>query len=354
MKSAFRIAIAVAIILAVAGLLVWAYRAGRSEQAAEAERDAPLEAPSRAIQEAGKTVLTFDEQAQHANGIAVTVLRADRRSAEVQANGVVLQLQPLLDLKASTNSAKTEMAKARAAAQASQAEYKRLLGLNQSSQNVSEKAVEAARATSESDAAVLENAEQSLTVLKDSMRLHWGTVITSWLERGSPQFDALLEQNGSLIQVTAPNNASWTAPAQAVVQLPGGAHASARLIASLPQLDPRLQAPGFLYVVSARPPLVPGTNLSFYLPAGPARNGSIVPDSAVVWWQGRAWCYVEESSGKFTRAEVSTANPPPSGWFVSDGRPAGARVVTAGAQTLLSEEFRSQIQPDQTDEAGGH
>ena len=347
MKSAFRFAIAVPIIVAVAGLLVWAYRAGRSEQAAEAERDARLEAPSRATQEAGKTVLTFDEQAQHANGIAVTVLRADRRSAEVLVNGVVLQLQPLLDLKASTNSAKTEIAKARAAVQASQAEYKRLLGLNQSSQNVSEKAVEAARAASESDAAVLENAEQSLTVLRDSMRLHWGTVISNWLEQGSPQFDALLAQNESLIQATATNDAGWAAPAQAIVQLPSGAHALARLIASLPQLDPRLQAPGFLYVVSARPPLVPGTNLSLYLPRGPVRNGSIVPDSAVVWWQGRAWCYVEESPYKFTRVEVSTANPIPLGWFVSGGIPAAARVVTAGAQTLLSEEFRSQIQPDQ-------
>lgn len=347
MKSAFRLVIMVAVALVVAGLLIWAFRAGRSEQAAEEESDTPLEAPSRTTQESGKTVLTFDADAQRANGIMVTALHADRRSPEVEANAVVLQLQPLLDLETGINTANMEIAKAGAASQASQAEYKRLSALNQNGQNVSEKAVEAARAASESDAAVLENARQSLAVLRDSMRLRWGKVISDWLEHGSPQFHALLAQNESLLQVTAANHPGWIAPRQAVVPLPVGIHASARLIASLPQLDPRLQAPGFLYVVSARPPLVPGTNLSLYLPAGPAKNGAIIPNSAVVWWQGRAWSYVEQAPGKFTRAPVSTDNPVAGGWFVSEGIPAGARVVTAGAQTLLSEEFRSQIQPDQ-------
>lgn len=347
MKSAFRFAILAAIALVVAGVLIWAFRAGRSEQAAEDESDAPLEAPSRVAQEAGKTVLTFDADAQRANGIATTVVRADRHSAKVEANGVVLQLQPLLDLQTSVNAANMNIAKARAASQASQAEYKRLSALNQNGQNVSQKSVEAAQAASESDAAVLENAQQSLAVLRDSMRLHWGKVVADWLEKGSPQLHALLAQNESLLQVTAANHPGWIAPRHAVVLLPGGDHGSAHLIASLPQLDPRLQAPGFLYVVSAQPPLVPGTNLSLYLPAGPAKNGEILSNSAVVWWQGAAWCYIEAAPGKFTRAKVPTDNPVAGGWFVSDGIPAGARVVTAGAQTLLSEEFRSQIQPDQ-------
>jgi len=119
------------------------------------------------------------------------------------------------------------------------------------------------------------------------------------------------------------------------------------MISLLPQLDPRLQAPSFLYSVAAHPGLVTGINLPVFLPSGPARRGVIVLYSAVVWWQGRAWCYVEEPPGKFAREEVSTVNPTLNGWFVSDGIAADMRVVTAGAQTLLSEEFRSQIQADQ-------
>lgn len=347
MKSFLRILIVCFMVAGVAGGLVWGFLAGRSEQAAEAENDTPVEAPSRAASEGGKTVLTFDQQAQQANGIAVSTLATDRRSAEVEANGVVLQLQPLLDLKTSYNSAQMDIAKARAAAQASQAEYQRVQQLNQGGQNVSEKSVEAARAAAESDAAVLQNAEQLLAVLKSSLPLHWGAIIARWLEQSSPQLDALLAQRMVLVQVTAVNAAGSTAPAVATAQLPEGAHASAHLISTLPQVDPRLQAPSFLYTVSAHPGLIPGINLSLFLPSGPARNGVIVPYRAVVWWRGRAWCYVEESPGKFTREEVSTANPAPSGWFVSEGIAPGARVVTAGAQTLLSEEFRSQIQADQ-------
>ena len=138
MKSALRILIACVVILGIAGGLVWGFFAGRSELAAEAERDAPIEAPSRISSNGGKTVLSFDEAAQRANGITVTTLAGQDRSTEAQATGAVLQLQPLLDLKISYNTAAMETAKARAAARASEAEYTRLLQLNQAEPNVSE------------------------------------------------------------------------------------------------------------------------------------------------------------------------------------------------------------------------
>jgi len=347
MKSVLRITMIFVVLLGIAGGLLWGFLASRSEQAAEADSDTPIEAASRVTHEGGKTILSFDEQAQRANGIVVAALSADRRAAAAQANGVVLQLQPLLDLKTSYNTAQMDIAKAHAASQASQAEYKRLLGLNQGGENVSEKSVETAQAQAENDTAVLKNAEQSLVVLKDSMLLHWGTTVAGWLQHGSPQLDALLVQRAFLLQVTATSGASQSAPAQAMAQLPGGTHISAQLVGILPQLDPRLQAPSYLYIVSAHPGLIPGMNIPVSLPAGPKRSGVVIPYSAIVWWQGSAWCYIEESQAKFTRVEVPTTNPAPAGWFVSEGFAPGIRVVTAGAQTLLSEEFRSQIQTDE-------
>lgn len=347
MKSILRITIVVLIVLGIGCGLVWGFLAGRSDKTADADSDASIGTPSRVVQEAGKTVLTFDAQAQHENGIALTTLIAERRNAEAQATGVVLQLQPLLDLKTSYNTALTDIAKAGAASQASQAEYKRLVELNRGGQNISEKAVEAAQAAAESDGATLRNAQQSLAVLKDSMQLRWGAAIANWLQQGSPQLGALVAQRLYLLQVTAMGGGTWTPPAYAMVQFPDGAHASAHLVSAIPQLDPRLQAPSFLYTAAAHPGLIPGMNLSVTLPSGPARDSVVVPYSAIVWWQGNAWCYVEEAAGKFTRERVFTGNPAPTGWFVSEGISAGAQVVTKGAQTLLSEEFHSQIQADQ-------
>ncbi|MDE3189000.1 MAG: hypothetical protein KGM96_15935 [Acidobacteriota bacterium] len=355
MKSFLRILIFCLTVGGVAGGLIWGFLTGRTEQAAEAKREAPVEAPSRVTTENGATVLAFDTAAQKANGIVVTQLASVRRRVETQANGVVLQLQPLLDLKTSYNSAQMDIAKARAVAQASQAEYERLQRLNHGDENVAVKTVESAHATAESDTATLQNAEQSLVIIKNSIELRWGATVARWLEQGSPQVDALLAQREYLLQVTSSNPGSGAAPQEALVQYAGGTRGVAHLISILPQLDPRLQMPSWLYIVAARPGLVPGINLPVFLPSGPTRNGIMVPSSAVVWWQGKAWCYVEESSGKFERRAISTSSPMADGWFVSEalipagteGISAGDRVVIAGAQTLISEEFRSQIDTDE-------
>lgn len=347
MKQIARILVFSAVIFAVAGGLIWSFLAGRTEQAAEAQREAPVEAPSRVTTENGRVVLAFDAAAQKANGIVTMVLSPARQQMEYQATGVVMQLQPLLDLKASYNTPRTDLIRARANAQASHAEYERLRRLNQNGKNASDKAVEAARATAESDAALVENAQQAITVLKGSALLHWGPVVAGWLEGNSPQLDALLMQRRFLLQVTSTTAGRFAAPKQAIVEFPDGTHAHASFVSVLPQLDPRLQTPSVLYEIAAHPGLVPGINLSVFLPFGPLEHGVIVPSSAVVWSQGSAWCYVEESPGKFVRTVIRTSNPVSGGWFMKEGIVPNARVVTAGAQTLLSEEFRSQIQADQ-------
>lgn len=347
MKSVMRIVILVLLALGIAGGLVWGFLAGRGEQAAEAQGEAPVKAPSRVSSENGQTVLSFDAAAQRSNGIVTTVLTSSTQRVQGQATGVVVQLQPLLDLKASYNTPATDLIRARANARASSAEYERLQLLNKDDKNASDKAVEAARAAAESDAALVQNAQQAITLLKGTTLLHWGPIVAGWIESNSPQFDALLRQQMFLLQVTSTNAGQFAAPKEATVQFSDGAHAPARFVSVLPQLDPRLQQPSLLYLVAPHPGLVPGVNVSVFLPSGAEHRGVVVPSSAVVWSQGTPWCYVEKSPNKFERTSVATTEPNAQGWFVTTGIAPGARVVITGAQTLLSEEFRSQIQADQ-------
>jgi hypothetical protein len=72
--------------------------------------------------------------------------------------------------------------------------------------------------------------------------------------------------------------------------------------------------------------------------------GVVIPDSAVVWLDGRAWAYVQKGRESFIRQEVVTSHPVVKGWFVTKKFQNGDRVVVQGAQLLLSEEFRAQIQ----------
>lgn len=148
-----KVALVLAVVM-VAGGLICGFLAGRGEQATGAQREAPVKAASRVSTEDGKMVLSFDPAAQRANDIVTSILTATTQRAEAQATGVVVQLQPLLDLKASYNTPATDLIRARANARASSAEYQRLRLLNQDGKNVAEKTVEAARATAESDAAL--------------------------------------------------------------------------------------------------------------------------------------------------------------------------------------------------------
>ncbi len=94
-----------------------------------------------------------------------------------------------------------------------------------------------------------------------------------------------------------------------------------------------------MYRTLAQPGLTPGVNLLAHLSVGNQMQGVIVPSSAVVWSEGRTWVYEQTASDRFTRRVVATDTPIEAGFFVAQGFSPGDRVVTQGAQALLSEEL---------------
>ena len=109
--------------------------------------------------------------------------------------------------------------------------------------------------------------------------------------------------------------------------------------------DPQVQGAGFIFVVTNAPAaLTPGLALTGFLqlPGEPA-NGVIVPNAAVVHSDGRAWIYVQTGDTTFARREISLDHPVAGGWFVTNGVAPGDKVVVTGAQTLLSEERKTEI-----------
>lgn len=103
---------------------------------------------------------------------------------------------------------------------------------------------------------------------------------------------------------------------------------------------------GFLFRFSARGAVLrPGTAVTAYLPVpGTRKQGVSIPRAAVVRYGGKAWAYAQVDAEKFTRREVSVEQPTANGWLVTTGFAPGDRVVVAGAQVMLSEEMKSQIQ----------
>ena len=82
-------------------------------------------------------------------------------------------------------------------------------------------------------------------------------------------------------------------------------------------------------------------------------GGVLVPAAAVIQWQALAWVYVERGPNRYVRKRIMTDYLVSDGYLVSiapSGLTPGDRVVVRGAQQLLSEEFRTQLQTSDPDE----
>lgn len=347
MKIKWRNTILGLVVLAgLTALLIWAFLGGRKERTMEQERERPVEAPSRVSIRDGESVVTLDAAAQTKIGITVAALKPVSHREEIKAYGTVLQLQDLIDLHNAYVSARAEVEKTQATVEVSRKAYERLSALHEKSRNISDKALQTAEGNRRSDEAGLQAAEAALSTLEGTARQRWGGVVAKWLIDEDPALHRLVQQQDLLIQITLPADAQkMSASPTAWVQAAGGVRVSARLISPSPRTDPVIQGVSFFYLVPAeRTELLPGMNLLASLPVGSPVRGVVVPVSAVVYWQGRAWVYVQKEPDRFVRIEISTEAPSQNGWFVSKNLSAGDRIVVSGAQLLLSEEFRSQIQ----------
>ncbi|MBA5604287.1 multidrug transporter [Duganella sp. FT3S] len=331
-----------AIAAAVASLAVWGFIEGRKELALEAERERPVQVPSRVVAQPDGTALVFDADTQKRADIAVAPVKAVTRSGEVEALAAVLSAQELIDLRSAFITARVQADRAQAAAQASRREYERIKALHSDDYNASTKALEAAQAQQLAEEAAVRGADEIVAALERGIRQKWGGVLAAAVLSNASSFQRLTDGREVLLRVAAlAGTALVKAPPEARVTGSDGGFRVATLVSSSPMADPRIQGPTFFYTA---PPdgLLAGTTVTAYLPSGAERTGGLIPADAVVLWQGKAWYYVQGAPDRFLRRELTGAMPVDQGWFVA-GLPA-LQVVVRGAQTLLSEELRSQIE----------
>ena len=334
----------------VAGLAVWGFVEGRKELALEQEREKPVQVPSRVVSQEDGTAVVFDAVTQKRADIAVTAVQEATRREETEALAAVLPLQELIDLRNAYVLAKSQVDRAKAMTAASRGEYDRVKALHGDDRNVSDKVLEAAQATWRSDETAARAATETLDTVERGAWQKWGATLTSAVARDTPRFRRLWEQQEVLLRVAVSASSRIAKPPASVrLDIGDGTIRTGKLISSSPQTDPRIQGPSFFYAAPVDG-LLPGTTLTAYLPAGAERTGGIVPEDAVVCWQGKAWFYTQSAPDRFVRRELTGAIPVEQGWFVPGLQT--IQVVLRGAQMLLSEELRAQIQIGETEEGG--
>ncbi len=310
--------------------------------ASNVDEAAPSDAQKEPAQIAvvnGETVITLDPATQTRLGLAVAALNATTSRAQQGFPAVVLSPGDLVTARTNLLAAQAQVQKTQFAESVASKEYSRLKTLYANDQNVSQKSLEAAQGTAEADQTDVATAQQDLDLQKSLIAQSWGSTIADWAQQDSPGFGRVIDQRDALVQVTLPAEASFNAPRSVAIQNLDGSKIDATLVSVFPRVDPRVQGRNFLYVMPSRSPAAPDTNLIAQVSVGSEMKGVVVPTSAVVWSEGRAWVYQQTGASQFTRRPVPTGLPLANGYFVSQGLPTADKVVIVGAQALLSEEF---------------
>jgi hypothetical protein len=317
------------------------------------EYEEEIEIDSSATVENGRAVVRVNAESQAASGIRVATIRAAQNETSVQVYGSVVDVRPLLDLRGQFLAAAGERRAMQASVEATRVEYQRARKLYQDDRNISEQALRAVESRYRVAQARLATAEAAVSVLGDSLRGSWGPVVGGWaMESDSASLQALLKRQSRLVRLVFPHELPRSSALPRILLAPvsiGGAQVEARFISESHQGSTVLPGKTYFYLVDGSD-LRAGTRVvARATTGGEKRDGTIVPNEAVVWHAGKAWVYIVQDPETFARYEISIANEMYDGWFQSGLLEVGEEVVVSGAQLLLSEELKFQIRNENED-----
>lgn len=360
-KIAIIIAIQAFIIVVLFWLLVFY---GKDEyEAATSDHDDEIESVSHVVTgkdaEDGAATINLSPASQQQSGLTTTTLQSSAFQAQASYLGTVIGIEPLVELRTRYLSARADASLARASLSNSQQEYQRLVQLNGDNKNVSDRAVAIAQSALKSDQARASAADAAANNVRDNIRQQWGNTLADWATDASAKdpFQRLLQSRDVLLQITLPFDTD--APdlhTPLVVEPMGGQGRASKavFISASPQTDGAIQGRTYYYRAPADL-LRAGMRITGrFTSTGKNASGVIVPDTAVVWYANQAWVYQKEGAEKFVRRQVNTDVEVDSesgiGWFnTSSTLKPGDKVVSTGAQLLLSEEFKYQITNENDD-----
>ncbi|AQH05123.1 metal transporter (plasmid) [Burkholderia sp. KK1] len=290
----------------------------------------------------GETVVTVSPDIQRASHIEVAPLTLATVQPDSTAWATVVDLQPLFDLRNRLAAARADLDTLTAQAGNSHTQYERSNVLYQDDRNVSQKSLQDARAVMLVDQAKLQSSEAAVSGVEATMRQQFGDALTrASTGPSSPLMQRLLSGRTAVLRVTLPAGFKGDAPARITVDAPDGELVAATKLSASPIADPSVQGSPWFYAADRALPVGTRTNAHVPTPA-PSSQMLVVPEAAVVWYGGQPWAYVQTATGHFTRRFVPAGNEGEQGYLVNAGFHVGDRVVTEGAQLLLSEEQKPQ------------
>ena len=311
-----------AIFALLAWALIFAYRKGKEERQNEVQREEPVVAPIRVAADSHGVVVRIDPAEVEQLGIKLEPARPVSTAPTVQLNGVIVP-----------DSARIAFLRAPVAGRLEATEGTRWPEL-------------ASRVLAGTLIAQVADA-RPLSIPRNGVVTQVGARPGEIVQSGQVLL-AISDLSQPLARIAWTEGAPANPPARLVVQPldHSGRSATAQLVGPSFDVDPVTQRPAFNYRMSGTwPGVAAGLPITASVPTGPVLGGAVaVPASAAVQWEGLLWAFVERAPGQFVRVRIPSTTPLLDGWAVRGGIAPGDRIVTMGAEQLLSEEFRAQVQ----------
>jgi biotin carboxyl carrier protein len=308
------------VVVAIAVVLVQTYRAHQARLAAQASRAAPVVAPSRVRSVGGQAMVVLDSADLDRLGLRTAVLKPSTAApvrrlageAVAEPDRVATVRAPIAGRLALPDGARWPSFGDRVPGGTSVAQV--------------------------SDA-------KPLIVPRSGLVTQVGAQPGEMVQPGQLLLE-VTDYDEPLVRVAWPPDLPGP-PAEVGVSLAaaGAQGVRARLVGASPNADPVTRLPAYLYRAErgwrgVRPGAAVVVTVT---ERGVPGRGVVVPDRAVVQWEGLAWAFVERGAGRFRRVRVPTDRPLPGGFLAQTGPSAGDTIVVEGAEQLLSEEFRARV-----------
>jgi hypothetical protein len=335
---------------------------GKDEyESATSEREEGIDTKSLVVanMENGKGVATLaiPIASQQQSGIKTTKLITTQHQSATASFGTVEAINGLVEMRTRYIAALADGNVTRSAITSAEQNLQRLQLLNRDDKNVSDRAVQEAQASLNSEKAKLATSATLANGIRDNMRQQWGATLANWAAQTSSnsEFQSLLLSHEVLLKITLPfdvtpnkNTELQITPIGSQTQL-----VKAQFVSEAPQADNTIQGKTYFYRAPSGS-LRAGMRVTTRLDTqGKESSGVIVPHEAVVWYANQAWVYQKVGSDKFIRRLISTEteieSEAISGWYNTSGLVANDEIVNSGAQLLLSEELKYQIKNENED-----
>ena len=287
-------------------------------------------------------------------GIETSELVARSFFPESKATATVINIRPLVTIKARYNQAVSALNVAKVAERSAAQELKRLNTLSKGAGSVAAKRVNYARGVWREANAALQGLEFEVQAVNDDAMHVWGKAITAWaLANDSEQWQRLLSHQDSLLLVVLPGDVSLMSDLSFIRITRDGSQKQGRkayFVSPAISTGTWVQGESYFFKI-ATGKLRAGMRLDAWIPkTNTAIKAVFVPSNAMIWYDGQPWVYIVKEEGLYQRRSVQQGLPATGGLLVEQGLIEGEQLVIKGSQMLLSEEFRWQILDEDDDD----